>query len=168
MTLNLDLEEFTNDMKKESTEYLLNIWNSDYRENWDEEKLQVISEILLSRGEMITTPKNLDNIKVLTTTIIQTDQFQYLGIVSAEVVLGTGFLSELDSEIADIFGERSSRFQKKLDQARTIALKEMKEKVINMGGDMIIGVSVSYMNLRNNVLMVSVNGTAVKCNALPE
>ena len=43
----------------------------------------------------------------------------YLGIESAEIVIGTGFLAELSGDISDFFGQRSKGFESKLQAHQT-------------------------------------------------
>ncbi|MGB7540126.1 MAG: heavy metal-binding domain-containing protein, partial [Anaerolineales bacterium] len=67
---------------------------------------------------------------------------KYLGIVSAVVVLGTGLFSELNASIADLIGTRASGFQKKLEEARIIALSELIENAKQRNGTGIIGIDI--------------------------
>jgi len=87
---------------------------------------------------------------------------QYLDVVTAEVVLGTGFLSELDAGIADFFGTRAEGFQNKLQGLRQAALHELRNRAFQTGADAIVGVDFDYMTLGSNMLVVVANGTAVK------
>ncbi|MBN2556644.1 MAG: YbjQ family protein [Anaerolineales bacterium] len=165
MSKDESIEAFITRMSKESTQYLRRIIEADDKDDWTEEELEEIKEILTSRGEEL--PKSgseiLDGLFVSTTDIVQGIKImQYLGIVSSVVVLGTGVLSEFGAGIADLLGTRAGRFQSKLEHAREIALEEMGEKAIHLGGDGIIGIDFDYLSLSNNVLMVSANGTAVK------
>jgi len=87
---------------------------------------------------------------------------QYLDVVTAEVVLGTGFLSELGAEVADLMGTRAGEFEKKLQGLRKAALHELRNQAFRIGADAIVGVDLDYMTLANNILTVVANGTAVK------
>jgi len=87
---------------------------------------------------------------------------QYLDVVTAEVVLGTGFLSELGGEIADLLGTRAGGFQEKLRELRKAALRELRNQAFQIGADAIVGVDLDYIILANNILTVVANGTAVK------
>ena len=59
-------------------------------------------------------------------------------------------------------GTRAAGFQKKLQQAREIALAEISNQTINKGGNAIVGLDFDYMTLSENILMISANGTAVE------
>ena len=87
---------------------------------------------------------------------------QYLDVLTAEVVLGTGFLSELGAGISDFFGIRAESFQKKLREAKNAALDELRNQAIQTNADAIVGVDLDYMTFEGNLLMLSASGTAVK------
>ena len=86
---------------------------------------------------------------------------KYIKVVNGEVVLGTGFLSEMSASFADFFGEETQGFNKKIEQAREAALEKMIIKSIQLGGNAIIGVDYDYITFRNNMIGVIVNGTCV-------
>jgi len=164
MDKNFSSEEFKKSMSSESTNYLKHIL--EIRDPlWTNEKLEIIEKILIERG--VELPK--DKKKLLAQLLISsTDNLQdrvivrYLGIVSAQVVLGSGFLTELDGQVSDFFGVRAGGFQKKLLTARDDAIGEICEQVIEKSGNAIIGLDIDFMTLSSNLLMVSVNGTAVE------
>lgn len=83
------------------------------------------------------------------------------GIVSGEVVIGTGFISEFAADISDIFGAHSNTFAGKMIQAKEVALEKLIRNVLIEGGNAVIGVDFDYITFENNILGVSANGTAV-------
>lgn len=85
----------------------------------------------------------------------------YLNIVSAETVLGTGFLSEFSSQISDVFGTNSGMFEGKIATAKDMAVKNLVDKALDAGANALIGVDFDLMTLSNNIIVVSANGTAV-------
>jgi uncharacterized protein YbjQ (UPF0145 family) len=87
---------------------------------------------------------------------------QYLDIVTAEVVMGTGFLSELGAGIADLLGTRAEEFQHKLRESKSTALHELRDNAFRADADAVIGVDIDYMTLTSNVLAIVASGTAVK------
>lgn len=87
---------------------------------------------------------------------------KYLGVVSSEVVLGTGLASELGAGLADLFGKRAGRFQTKLEESKDVALNELREKAHSAGGNAILGLDLDYSVLGGNLLMVVANGTVVQ------
>ena len=86
---------------------------------------------------------------------------EYKDIVSGEVVLGTGFLSEIGADIKDLFGENAKGFEGKIAQAKTEALYSIKEKALRLGANALIGIDFDIMTIGANMIVVSANGTAV-------
>ena len=102
---------------------------------------------------------------VTTTPQIEGKQIkEYKGIVFGEVVNGVDFIKDFKAGITNIFGGRSGSYEGELIDARGNALKEMQERALKLGANAVIGVDVDYEVLGsqgNNMLMVSVSGTAV-------
>lgn len=92
----------------------------------------------------------------------------YLGIVSGDVVLGTGFFSEFSMELTDLFGERSTTASNKMKEVKWHAYEEMLKNAKKIGANALIGVDFDYVTLSNNILGVSANGTAVKIEKVNE
>lgn len=61
-----------------------------------------------------------------------------------------------------MFGTNASEFEGKIAIAKAKAMENLKHKALNMGTNAIIGVDFDLMTLSNNMIVVSVNGTAVK------
>lgn len=87
---------------------------------------------------------------------------KYSGVVSGNVVLGTGFIAEKDLAQSNWFGEESYIFSDKLDNARDNAISRMIDKAIDKNCNAVIGLKFSYMSFSSNTIVVIVNGTAVK------
>lgn len=87
---------------------------------------------------------------------------KYLGIISAEVVVGTGLFSELHADFMDAFGKRATSFEKKLEQGKKDTFNKLKALAVQRGADAVIGVDLDYMNTIKNQLVIIANGTAVK------
>lgn len=87
---------------------------------------------------------------------------KYLGIISAEIVVGTGLFSELHADFMDVFGKRVTSFEKKLEQGKKDALNKLKTLAFQKDADAVIGVDLDYMNTIKNQLVIIANGTAVK------
>lgn len=86
---------------------------------------------------------------------------EYVGIVSGQVVLGTGFLSEFTSSFADFFGTESNVFADKLETAKNAALEKLILKSNSIGGNALIGVDFDYITFHSNMIGVVANGTSV-------
>ena len=100
---------------------------------------------------VLTTGYNFDGYKIT----------NYLNVISAEVVLGTGIFSSLGSQFADFTGSRSGTYERKLESAKENALNELKKQAEFLGGNAIIGIDIDYTTFTSDILGVVANGTAV-------
>ena len=103
--------------------------------------------------------------RVLVTTTPRLDTHRidrYLGPVFGETILGTSVVRDMFAAITDLAGGRSSAYEAILNQGRTIAVREMAERVEQAGGNAAVGVSITYESLDNNMLMICATGTAVQ------
>ena len=66
--------------------------------------------------------------------------YEELGMVTSEVVRGMGLWTTICFMFANFFGTRCKHLEKKINQARTIALDCLKEKATKLGGDALIEV----------------------------
>ncbi len=105
----------------------------------------------IAKQQMMTTGYDFTGYKIK----------KYIGIISGQVVLGTGFLSEISASYADFFGAQSNKFATKLEQAKNAALGKLSDKSIKMGGNAIIGVDFDYITFHGNLIGVVANGTSV-------
>ncbi len=108
--------------------------------------------------------EQLRNIRKHITTGLSFDGYEiveYLGIISGDVVVGTGFLSELNAGISDVFGTKADGYVKKMRMVKRNAVDILVKEAIEMGGNAIIGVDFDYVTFNNNMIGISANGTAV-------
>jgi uncharacterized protein YbjQ (UPF0145 family) len=106
--------------------------------------------------------KELAAITIVTTLSIEGKKIsKYLGIVSAEVVLGTGLFTDLETIGSDFFGVRSSALQNKLKQAKDASFLELKRKAYMLGANTVLAVDMDYAVIGHNMIMLVTNGTAV-------
>src|SRR4026209_194044 len=98
---------------------------------------------------LVTTTSALDNAKVV----------KYLGLVSGEAILGANIFRDLFAGIRDIVGGRSAAYEEELRKAKSIALGEMQEEAVRLGGNAVVGVDLDYetitMGSGGGMLMVS-------------
>ena len=89
---------------------------------------------------------------------------EYIGVVTGEAISGANFLKDLMAALKDFTGGRSGAYEEELSKARNIAFDEMNEKALKMGANAVVGIDIDYGTLGDtgSMLMVSVNGTAVK------
>lgn len=89
----------------------------------------------------------------------------YKGIVVGEVISGVDFVKDFAAGLTNFFGGRSNSYEGELIQARETALREMESRAMAMGANAVVGVDIDYevLGQANNMLMVTVSGTAVVC-----
>ena len=89
---------------------------------------------------------------------------QYLGIVSGEAIIGAHLFRDLFAGIRDIVGGRAQAYEKSLHEAREMAMTDLRREAESLGADAVVGVDLDYEVVGQNgsMLMVSINGTAVK------
>lgn len=89
---------------------------------------------------------------------------QYLGMVAGEAIVGVNIFRDLFSSVRDIVGGRAGGYQSALREAREAAFADLEDAARAMGADAIVGVDLDYevLGKENGMLMVSVNGTAVR------
>jgi uncharacterized protein YbjQ (UPF0145 family) len=102
---------------------------------------------------------------VLVTTTPTVEGFRvvsYLGIESVEIVIGTGFFSELTGDISDFLGQRSKAFESKLGDAKRIAFEVLKKRAAEKNANAVIGIDLDYTEFSSNRIGLIVNGTLVR------
>jgi uncharacterized protein YbjQ (UPF0145 family) len=88
---------------------------------------------------------------------------QYLGVVSAESIIGANIFKDLFAGIRDIVGGRSETYERVIDEARTNAMNEMVNKAKALGGNAVLGIDLDFetVGASGSMLMVLATGTAV-------
>src|SRR5688500_13214729 len=89
---------------------------------------------------------------------------QYLGVVSAEVIIGANVFKDIFAGLRDIFGGRSGTYERVLEEARNNALAELVTKAERMGGNAVVGIDLDFETIGSggSMLMVVASGTAVR------
>lgn len=88
---------------------------------------------------------------------------RYCGVVAGEAILGANVFKDFFAGIRDIVGGRSGTYERELQRAREIALKELEQRAAEAGGNALVGVDLDFevLGQGNGMLMVSASGTAV-------
>ena len=102
--------------------------------------------------------------------ITTTDQVEgrrvidYLGVVTGEAIIGVNVFRDFFAGIRDIVGGRSGGYQNALKDAREHAMADLQDAAKRLGADAVVGVDLDYevLGKENGMLMVSINGTAVR------
>lgn len=89
---------------------------------------------------------------------------KYIGIVTAEAIIGANIIKDIFAGIRDIVGGRSGTYEKVIDEARMNALRELEEKAAQMGANAVVAIDLDFETVgsRGSMLMVIATGTAVK------
>lgn len=115
------------------------------------------------REQVITDIKN-NKVRFLCNTGYNFEGYQiteYIGLISSEIALGTGFLSELSVSINDALGSQSYAFGEKLSQAKNTVLDNLIVKALEKKANAVIGLDYDIFTLTNNMIIVSLSATAV-------
>ena len=91
---------------------------------------------------------------------------QYLGFDGVEVTVGTGWLSEVVTEVVDIVGARSKMFENKLSRGRRSATTMLQQLAHQKGANAVIGVDVDYSTFSGNRTAIIMTGTFVVVEAI--
>ncbi len=91
---------------------------------------------------------------------------QYLGVISAEVIIGANIFKDILGGLRDVFGGRSGTYEKVLAEAKENALNELVQKAQAMGANAIVGIDLDFETIGSggSMLMVVASGTAVRIN----
>lgn len=88
---------------------------------------------------------------------------RYCGVITGEAILGANVFKDLFAGIRDIVGGRSATYERELQRARDIAMRELEERAVQAGANAVVGIDLDYevLGRDNGMLMVSASGTAV-------
>lgn len=106
-------------------------------------------------GVIITTTSLIDGYKVA----------QYLGIVNANFVAGTDFMTDFFASVSDIFGGVSGSYKSEMDRLYERAKWAITEEAKRKGANAILGFRIDFDEISGkgkSMFMISVSGTAVK------
>jgi uncharacterized protein YbjQ (UPF0145 family) len=122
--------------------------------------------------EFIQFEKTFDEVEkmipILTIQKIDAWQYDVISIVTAQGVMGTGFLTEWKSSWGDLLGTESSSLNAKFNEGEQICFSRMRKKCMALNGNAIIGVDIDYAEVGGvkAMTMVCTAGTAIKVNNL--
>lgn len=89
---------------------------------------------------------------------------EYLGIVTAETIIGANIFKDIFAGIRDIVGGRSGTYERVIEEARTNALRELEMRAEQMGANAVVGIDLDFETVGSggSMLMVVATGTAVR------
>ena len=86
----------------------------------------------------------------------------YGNVVTGIATLGTGFFSELASNISDILGTASTALESKISEAKNNALYSLRKEANSLNCDAVIGVTINFVPFTGNMIGIVATGTAVR------
>jgi uncharacterized protein YbjQ (UPF0145 family) len=87
---------------------------------------------------------------------------EYLGVVTAQGVLGVNAFKDVAAGVRNIFGGRSKSYENELASGVSDSLVELETQAGQLGADAVIGADIDYESVGSNMLMISASGTAVR------
>ena len=89
---------------------------------------------------------------------------QYIGIVTAESIIGANIFKDIFAGIRDIVGGRSGTYERVIEEARQNALVKLQQKAQQLGANAVVGIDLDFETVGSggSMLMVVATGTAVK------
>lgn len=105
--------------------------------------------------QIITTTDNIDNATII----------EYKGLVSANIVIGANFFSDLAASLTDVFGGESSSYQNKLDELYDKVIDKIKQKASSLNANAIVGFKIDFDEISGkgkSMFMVTAIGTAIE------
>jgi len=125
---------------------------------------RTIRNILLASLFWIFTFERKQMITTTTNNIEGSPVQQYLGVVSAESIIGANIFKDLFAGIRDIVGGRSTTYERVIEEARNNAMAELVQKAEGMGANAVIGIDLDFETVGGggSMLMVIATGTAVR------
>ncbi|HMM12450.1 MAG TPA: heavy metal-binding domain-containing protein [Bacteroidales bacterium] len=108
--------------------------------------------------------QHIGHIPILTTHNPYQWAYMPVSIVTGQIVIGTGVISEFKSSLTDFFGEASNSFAEKIAMGEKNIFAQLRKKVLQMDCDAVIATDIDYAELGSlkNMIMVCASGTAVK------
>jgi uncharacterized protein YbjQ (UPF0145 family) len=88
----------------------------------------------------------------------------YLGVVTAQAIIGANIFKDLFAGIRDIVGGRSGTYERVIEEAKTSALNELSQKAQLLGATAVIAIDLDFETIGSggSMLMVVATGTAVR------
>jgi len=90
--------------------------------------------------------------------------YEVIGIVTSQSVIGTGLVSEITASWTDFFGKESNSFNVKIKQGEENCMNQLRTKAILLNAHAIIGTDIDYSELGSGkgMIMVCMAGTAIR------
>ncbi|MBQ3029773.1 MAG: heavy metal-binding domain-containing protein [Agathobacter sp.] len=174
-TLEIESECYDKGRLNQSIDYFKEYINSDTMKEEAKPYIQALIEKAITReASLVTEESSLKSSKCNSMKITTGYNFEgykivdYIDVVSDEIAMGTGFLSEVSISLNDVLGTSSETYRGKIGTSKATVLSGLKEKASYMGANAIIGIDFDVMTVGKNMIVVSGNGTAVAIEKIVE
>jgi uncharacterized protein YbjQ (UPF0145 family) len=89
---------------------------------------------------------------------------EYLGVISEEAIIATNVVRDIMAGVRDFVGGRSKAYEEKIEDARRLAIEDMKSAANQLGANAIIGINFDFeaVGAKGSLLMCVGSGTAVR------
>ena len=91
---------------------------------------------------------------------------EHFGFMSAEFGVGLGVFKGIAASFSDFFGTKSNAIKEKLEDSKTVVMRDLKVQAVERGANAIIGMDLDYTMFGDSILGVVASGTAVKIEKL--
>jgi uncharacterized protein YbjQ (UPF0145 family) len=114
--------------------------------------------MLRTNDILVSTTQNFENCSIK----------QYLKPVSAHIVAGTNFFSDVFASFSDVFGGRSKTYQRQLASIYVEAIDTLKNAAVGLGANGVVGLKIDLDEISGkgkSMFMITAVGTAVIVDA---
>lgn len=108
-----------------------------------------------SNGLLVTTTNSIEGFPIT----------EYMGIVTANVVMGINVLNDFVASFSDFFGGTSGKYSKEMNKAYDEAMSILEYDATSKKANAIVGIHIDFDEISGkgkSMLMVSISGTAVR------
>jgi uncharacterized protein YbjQ (UPF0145 family) len=101
---------------------------------------------------------------ITSTSTINNEKLEYLWFISSEVIVGANIVKDFFAGLTDIFGWRSSSYEKSLIEGKNNAIDELTQKAKALWASAVVWVKMDYEAVGKwwSMFMINASGTAVK------
>lgn len=86
----------------------------------------------------------------------------YLGVVTAQAVLGINAFKDMSAGVRNVFGGHARSYENELGEGVAGVLHELEKQATTLSADAVLSVDVDYETVGDRMLMISASGTAVR------
>lgn len=108
-------------------------------------------KIIFSQKILISTTSNIDGHSIK----------EYKGVSGSQVMAGINMFKDVFAGFRNVVGGRSRKLQESMNEMRKQAIHELREEAFQLKANAVVGVKLDFDEYAENMLMLSISGTAV-------